>query len=224
MEFEVRYFAAVRERLGTQRETFSVEGRDALPLDEVWSLLESRHPELKRIRRHIRLSVNLDFADDDVEIRDGDELGLIPPVAGGSDAPSVSLLSSEALESASVVDRVRRDSAGAIVTFEGVVRDHARGRDVVSLEYEVYPEMASEKLQQVIDEVEARWTDARCALQHRHGKLAVGDVAVVIAVSSPHRATAFEACSHAIDRIKEIVPIWKREFGPDGASWVGMGS
>jgi molybdopterin synthase catalytic subunit len=84
--------------------------------------------------------------------------------------------------------------------------------------------MAQAKLEQVVQEVEARWEGSRCAIVHRFGVLSVGEDAVVIAVSHPHRAAAFEGCRHAIERIKEVVPIWKKEVGPDGASWVGLGS
>ena len=154
-------------------------------------------------------------------MQDGAEVGLIPPVAGG--APRVGL-GEDVLDAAAVARTVSRAEAGAVVVFEGVVRNHAQGRAVSYLEYEVYPEMALAKLRQVIAEVESEFPECACAIHHRFGRLEVGECAVVIAVSSAHRAPAFAACARAIDRIKEIVPIWKREVGPDGESWVGMGS
>jgi molybdopterin synthase catalytic subunit len=119
---------------------------------------------------------------------------------------------------------VSTPSAGAVVTFEGVVRDHSRdlsgqARSVDYLEYEAYRPMAQREMERVIAEVEERW-DVACAASHRVGKLAVGETAVVIAVASSHRSEAFEACRYAIDRIKEIVPIWKKEVAQDGFWWV----
>jgi molybdopterin synthase catalytic subunit len=116
---------------------------------------------------------------------------------------------------------VRRAGSGGIVLFIGCVRDNAEGHEVVRLEYEAYVPMAEEKLQQVIDEACERWPVQAMAIQHRLGRLEIGEDAVVIAVACPHRAEAFEACHYAIDRIKEIVPIWKKEYSPSGAVWVG---
>lgn len=116
---------------------------------------------------------------------------------------------------------VRRNNSGGIALFVGCVRDHSEGHDVTRLEYEAYVPMAKEKLQQVIDEARERWPIQSMAIQHRLGRLEIGEDAVVIAVSCAHRAEAFDACRYAIDRIKEIVPIWKKEFSDGGAVWVG---
>lgn len=115
---------------------------------------------------------------------------------------------------------VRRPGSGGIVTFIGSVRDVSAGKQVEHLEYEAYAPMALEKLRQIVREAEARWPVNAMAIQHRLGRLEIGEDAVVIAVACPHRHQAFEACRYAIDRIKEIVPIWKKEFDETGASWV----
>ena len=133
-------------------------------------------------------------------------------------------LSSEPLDMQELVGRVRRDEHGAVATFLGVVRNRSRGRDVSFLEYEAYESMALAKLEQIADEVSERWPGCRIVVTHRVGRLEVGDAAVAIAASAPHRKEAFRACEYMIDRIKEIVPIWKKEVGPDGSEWVGMGS
>lgn len=109
---------------------------------------------------------------------------------------------------------------GAIVNFVGVVRDHSRGQKVIELEYFAYQGMAEKKLRQIGDEIKKNWGLDAVAIVHRVGRLQIGDNAVVIAVASPHRAEAFEACKYAIDRIKQIVPIWKKEYGEGGAEWV----
>jgi molybdopterin synthase catalytic subunit len=119
------------------------------------------------------------------------------------------------------VRAVRRPESGGLVTFVGMVRDHSDGKTVTHLEYEAYEPMALDKLQQVAHEAEERWPIQALAIQHRLGRLTVGDDAVVVAVACAHRGEAFAACQYVIDRLKEIVPIWKKEFGEDGEVWVG---
>jgi molybdopterin synthase catalytic subunit len=119
-----------------------------------------------------------------------------------------------------IVQGVWHAGAGGIVTFEGVVRDHARGKRVRSLEYDAYPEMAEQEMAKIAAEVERRWQTDRLALVHRIGKLEIGEVAVVVAVACAHRADAFEACRYAIDTLKASVPIWKKEIAEDGEEWV----
>ncbi len=116
---------------------------------------------------------------------------------------------------------VESPAAGAIVTFTGTVRDNARGRNVVALDYEAYAAAAEKMLAQIGDEIRERWGIDRVAIAHRTGYLTPGEASVVIAVASPHRGEAFAACAYAIERIKEIVPIWKKEHYTDGAIWVG---
>jgi molybdopterin synthase catalytic subunit len=111
--------------------------------------------------------------------------------------------------------------AGAIITFAGVVRDNARGRPVVALEYEAYAPVAERMLAQLADELAARWPVRRVAIWHRVGRLVVGETSVVIALSVPHRQAGFAACAYAIERLKEIVPIWKKEIYADGGTWIG---
>jgi molybdopterin synthase catalytic subunit len=129
-------------------------------------------------------------------------------------------LTPNALDERAVVACLEKDGAGAIVTFVGRVRAHSRGHDVTSLEYEAYPEMAQRVFVQIADECKRVAEGVDVAIHHRVGALAVGDVSVVIAVSAPHRAQAFDACRYAIDRLKQIAPIWKKEHSPDGAVWV----
>src|SRR5438067_1046434 len=118
-------------------------------------------------------------------------------------------------------DAVRTDADGAVIVFRGVARRYSRGRDVVHLEYEAYPEMAEKVMAQIADDMKARWPVSGVAIVHRTGVLAIGQASVVIAVSAPHRGAAFEATQYAIDRLKEIVPIWKKEIWSDGSQWVG---
>jgi molybdopterin synthase catalytic subunit len=119
-----------------------------------------------------------------------------------------------------LVQHVRKNSNGAVVTFLGVVREFSRGRHVLYLEYEAYREMAVRKMQQVTEEVREKWAIDDIAMVHRVGHLEVGERSVAIAVAAPHRKAAFEACEYAIDRLKEIVPIWKKEVWEGGESWI----
>jgi len=118
-------------------------------------------------------------------------------------------------------DDVRTDADGAVIVFRGVARRHSRGRDVVHLEYEAYPEMAEKVMAQIGDEITARWPISRVAIVHRTGVLEIGQASVVIAISAPHRGEAFAAAEYAIDRLKHIVPIWKKEVWSDGSQWIG---
>jgi molybdopterin synthase catalytic subunit len=129
-------------------------------------------------------------------------------------------ITEQAISVDEVVARLADPANGAVVTFIGVVRGVTEGRETLYLEYEAYPEMAEKVLQQIADEIRARWTDIReVAIVHRVGRLEIGETAVVIALSASHRAQTFDALRYAIDRIKDIAPIWKKEFWADGAEW-----
>jgi molybdopterin synthase catalytic subunit len=130
----------------------------------------------------------------------------------------------EVIDYAALAERVRSDSAGGVVLFLGTVRDVTEGRRTASLDYEAYPEMAERKMREIVAEARGRWPIVECAIVHRVGHLELGEASVAIAVSCPHREQAFEACRYLIDRVKEVVPIWKCENWADGTSeWVHPG-
>lgn len=129
-------------------------------------------------------------------------------------------LTREPIDHATLTDAVRRPGCGAVVTFLGTVRDLTGDEVTVALEYEAYPPMAERQMDGIETDVRARWAVGEVALVHRLGRLEVGEISVAVAVSAPHRADAFNACRHAIDRLKEVVPIWKRDLGPGKAEWV----
>jgi len=224
---EIRYFAAVRERLGCDRESVELGGgEDPSNVGEVWRELVGRHPSLQGLREHVRIAKNGEFTDDAEAVEPGDEIAIIPPVSGGScEARQLRRFSvaREPLDRDEVREVVARDRAGAVVVFEGTVRDHTDDHRVERLQYECYEEMAVSKLEEIGEEACNRPADLSMAIHHRTGSLEVGEVAVVVAASSPHRGPAFDACRYAIDRLKEVVPIWKKEVGPGGESWVGWG-
>lgn len=115
---------------------------------------------------------------------------------------------------------VRKPHHGAVLTFAGTVRDNTDGQRTLRLEYEAYAEMAEKKMREVGAEIREKWGIEDVAMLHRVGVLEIGEISILIAVATPHRKAAFEACSYAIDRVKQVVPVWKKEIGEDGAEWV----
>ena len=214
----VLYFAVARERVGLQRET--IEIGDGARVRDVLDLLAQRHPALASLRPHLRVAVDQEFAYEDSEVGDGAEVALIPPVSGGSGAFRVT---DQPLSLDEVVRAVSGPGLGGIVTFTGAVRDQTKGRQVLRLEYEAYAPMAERKLAEIGAEALEQWPGSRLAITHRVGVLMPGEWAVVIAAAAPHRDAAFQVCRHAIERLKQEVPIWKKEFFADGVVWVGMG-
>lgn len=222
MRVTVLYFAVFRERLGIDEESLELPAGSRV--GDAIVALAAKHEPIATLRTKFRVAVNQDFADDDHALADGDELALIPPVAGGSDEHGcyIALLDTP-LSLDRVVRAVSGPGMGGIVTFTGMVRDHARGKTVVRLDYSAYAGMALKEMTRIVQSIESAIPSARVAVEHRVGSLAVGDLAVVIAAGAPHRAEAFDACRQMIERLKESVPIWKKEFGDDGSTWVGLG-
>jgi molybdopterin synthase catalytic subunit len=129
-------------------------------------------------------------------------------------------ITNEPIDATALVEAVRTDEAGAVAVFYGVVRNHNCGRRVLYLEYDAYPPMAEKKMREIAAEVRQRWPVTGIAMRHRIGRLEIGEASVVIAVASAHRADAIAACHYAIDRLKEIVPIWKKEVFEGGEEWL----
>jgi molybdopterin synthase catalytic subunit len=218
----VRYFAAARELAGRSDEAIALPQGDPT-IGDASALLAARHVALAPYLSRMRFAVNGEFAALSTRVHDGDELVLVPPVAGGSDSVSLVAIRDTPLSIDEVVAAVRHRGAGGICVFLGIVRDHAEGKPVARLEYEAYVELATKETRAIADAIVREHPDVRLALVHRVGSLEVADVAVIAAASAPHRADAFAACRALIDRVKETVPIWKKEWGPDGhAHWVNL--
>jgi len=219
MKARVRFFARHAEVAGT-RET-EVELGESLSAGDAFRLLCRRFPELADHADSLMYAVNAEYVPPDHPLQAGDELALIPPVSGGSRAgpkPVEGLfeVTAEPLDTQRLVDHVRKDESGAVAVFLGVVRDNNLGHRVLYLEYDAYPEMATRVMRQIAEEAMERWPLSDVAMQHRTGHLEIGETSLLIAVSSPHRREAFEACSHLVDRFKEAVPIWKKEVWEGG--------
>jgi molybdopterin synthase catalytic subunit len=214
-----RLFARLREQAGTDDE--NVELQAGSTVSDVYEALRRAHPALESNRNAVRAALNQEFADWDAVVADRDEVAFIPPVSGGAHGAGVLFeLTARPLDARRMETAVAHKGAGAICTFTGVVRDSSRGRSVTHLDYEAYGEMATAQMRKIADEIGERWPEARVAMAHRTGRLEVGEPSVVVSVSSPHRAEAIAACKWGIDRLKETVPVWKKEHATDGTYWI----
>ncbi len=242
MLVHVKFFAIFREMVGVKSEPKDIAANTTV--EQLWNDYAARSPRIGTIRA--AYAVNQKLVQGDCLLHDGDEVGFLPPVSGGAGhenarqapkprkqnksqtkiAPSHSPTRKDAfvtrkpLTASALVKRIEFPGAGAILTFAGVVRDNAYGKQVDHLEYEAYPEMAEQALRDIIAEIHARWADVRVAIAHRIGKLAIGEVSLIIAVAAPHRPECYAASRYAIERVKALVPVWKKEFATDGAHWV----
>lgn len=220
MRVKVEYYAAAKALVGIADETLA-ELPGGLTVDSFREVLVRHRPVLGPHLAKLRLAVNDAFAEETLVLRDGDVVGVLPPLAGGSGGRvGVCEVSSEILSVDRVLDSVRHPGAGGIALFVGVVRDNNEDKAINALTYEAHPRMALTELRQVLETIAESMPNVRVAAAHRVGALALGDAAVIVAASAPHRDEAFEACRAAIDAIKEHVPIWKHEFGPEGDAWV----
>jgi MoaE-MoaD fusion protein len=210
MPVTVRLFAGLRERAGWSRR--ELDGLERVA--DVWPALE-----LGEEPGGLLYAVNREYAEPERELRDGDEVALIPPVSGGTFRVTEEPLSLDA-----AVAEVADERAGGIATFTGTVRRHSRGREVLYLEYEAYAEMAEDVMSQLAAELDETHDLCAIAIHHRVGRVEIGEPSVVIAVSAPHRQDALAACREAIDRLKETVPLWKKEVYEGGEEWLGRGS
>ncbi len=238
MRVHVKFFAIFRERVGVKEE--SIEIAEGTTAEALWKQYAARSPQLDRVRA--AYAVNQKLAKPNQMLQDGDEVGFLPPVSGGAKTlkrtnarqtqkprrrkiradsrEKDALITPKSIDLNALVARVTFPGAGAILIFSGVVRDNAHGKLVSHLEYEAYPGMAEQTLLDIIAEIHERWADTRVAMAHRIGKLKIGEASLIIAVASPHRPEAYAASRYAIERVKAILPVWKKEFASDGDHWV----
>lgn len=228
MKVRILLFARLRDLLGT--DSVELDSSDIESVGDAYRILRARHPELEAFSRSLLVAVNQEFADWDTPVREGDELALFPPVSGGQTpadagypvdaAGDVYQIVRESIRTQGLASQLIRDQDGAAVTFFGIVRNNTRGRRTTHLYYEAYEPMALRKMREIGESLRQRWQIGRVGMVHRLGRLEIGEVSVAIVITSPHRGVAFESCRYAIDRLKQTVPIWKKEFFEDGEVWV----
>ena len=218
MNVRVRLFASAREAAGVGHLVLDLP--DGRAVRDAIAAITALHPPVSDIRQMV-IARNREYVGLDEPLADGDELALIPPVSGGAVSSSERILVSAApLSMDTAIDAVRGPDVGGIVVFLGTVRDASRGKRVRHLEYEAYAEMAEAKMRQIADRLERAHAPLRIAMHHRVGDLAIGDIAVVVVAAAPHRDAAFVAARAAIDELKQVVQIWKKEYTDDGAVWI----
>ena len=214
LKIKARFFGLYSELVGSSQVDLEIE--DKISLAELKQKLFVFFPQLTAYNDNLLLAVNSEYGTAEQQLKDGDEIAVLPPLSGGDDIE----ITAAPISTESVAEKVKQDCYGALVTFTGMVRDNSEGYKVLFMEYEAFQEMAYNKLAEIAEEVRVRWQPLDIAISHRVGRLEVGEVALAIAVASPHRKEAFAACQYAVDRIKEIVPIWKKEIREDGGVWV----
>jgi len=201
MMVSVRLFAGLRERAGS--DLMEVELPDGAVVSDLLAAMDLAP-------RSCVVAINREYADERSEVRAGDEVALVPPVSGGAGVVRSVRVTGEALDLAAVADAVRDPAAGAVVLFEGVTRE------VPQLDYEAYAEMAEPKLRAIGEEVAAAYGLSAVALEHRTGRVSLGEPSVIVAASAPHRGEAFNGARALIDRVKAEAPIWKVEVDAAG--------
>jgi molybdopterin synthase catalytic subunit/molybdopterin converting factor small subunit len=215
MRVTVLFFGVLKEILSSESQTLDLP--PGATVDAVLGHYRDLLPQQPRLWSSLAVAVNQSYAPSGCLLRDGDEVALLPPVSGGS-SPVIALVN-EPIDSASLVRNIKQGEDGAVVVFDGIVRNHTRGRRTLCLVYEAYQDMALRQMQALAQEAMATHGVRQVAMVHRLGRLEVGETSVLIAVSSAHRAQAFEACRFLIDTLKKTVPIWKKEHFEDGAVW-----
>jgi molybdopterin converting factor subunit 1 len=216
MQVRVLFFGVLKDLLSSSGEAVMLpEGATVAELTErlqngaahpVWSALA--------------VAVNREYATRSAVLRDGDEVALLPPVSGGAqDAKPIVALTREPIDRDALVAKLKQPTDGAVVVFDGIVRDNTRGRKTLYLDYEAYEDMALGEMRKLAREAAEKFAIDRVGIVHRLGKLEIGESSIVIVVTSAHRAAAFDACRWLIDTLKRTVPIWKKEHFVDGAVW-----
>jgi molybdopterin converting factor subunit 1 len=220
MRVRVLYFGMLREFAGTS--AVDLEVSDGAIVRDVLELCEKEIPKLKEMLPSIACAVNHQYAKPEDPLSEGDEVALLPPVSGGkavSSSGRFARIVRERIDRDAILSGLKRGEDGAILTFDGVVRNHTRGRKTLYLDYESYEDMALELMESLAARAVEQFQVRDVAIVHRLGRLKIGETSVLIAVASAHRGAAFEACRWLIDTLKRKVPIWKKEYFEDGAVW-----
>jgi molybdopterin synthase catalytic subunit len=216
MKVNVLFFGITHDLTGCAQEQVDLpEGEN---LEGLRRHYEARFPSLLSVGGSLLLAVNQEIAKGSTPLRDGDEVAFMPPVSGGTGGDFYRITRSP-ISASDLATQLRAPEDGAVVVFEGIVRNHSRGRATLYLEYEAYEPMAIRKMEGLGSEAKQKFPIDGIGMIHRLGRLEIGEVSVAIIVTAGHRRPAFEACQFAIDRLKQIVPIWKKEYFADGAVW-----
>jgi molybdopterin converting factor subunit 1 len=220
----VLFFGQLKDIVGLAAE--DAELSEGARVEDLFERYGRRFPKLVDFRASIAASVNQEYAGWRASLANGDEVAFLPPVSGGQDggqraavADDIYKLVRQPIDAREIAESVKAPEDGAVVVFDGFVRNSFKGKRTEYLEYEAYEPMAYAKMREIGAQIRARFPIHRLAIFHRLGRLEIGETSVLIAVSSAHRREAFEACQFAIDALKRAVPIWKKEYFVGGAVW-----
>ena len=214
MRVQVLFFGQLKDLTGRSAETLPLG--DRATLRDLLQHYSEKYPSILKLSPSLALSINQEYAAQDAPLHDGDEVALLPPVSGGFDRANIVRTK---IDGPAIVSSMERPEDGAIVIFDGIVRNNSRGRKTLYLDYEAYEEMALKQMDELIAEALTKFAVRDARIVHRLGRLEIGESSVFIAVASAHRAAAFDACRWLIDTLKKTVPIWKKEYFEDGAVW-----
>ncbi|HSY59100.1 MAG TPA: molybdenum cofactor biosynthesis protein MoaE, partial [Terriglobales bacterium] len=213
-------FGQLKDIVGLSQD--DAELSDGARVEDLFERYGRQFPKLAEFRPSIAASVNQEYAGWRAPLSSGDEVAFLPPVSGGEQtaiAEDVFRLTREPIRAQELAESLKAPEDGALVVFDGFVRNNFRGKKTLYLEYEAYESMAYAKMREIGAQIREKFSVHRVAIVHRLGRIEIGETSVWIAVSSPHRAAAFDACRFAIDTLKRSVPIWKKEYFVGGAVW-----
>ncbi len=216
MKVNVLFFGITHDLTGFAQE--QVELPEGENLEGLRRLYETRFPRLLSAGGSLLVAVNQEIAKGSVPLRDGDEVAFMPPVSGGAGGDFFRI-TRDPICASDLAKQLRAAKDGAVVVFEGIVRNHSQGCATLFLEYEAYEPLAIRKMQELGSEAKQKFAIDGIGMIHRLGRLEIGETSVAIIVTAEHRRAAFEACQYAIDRLKQVVPVWKKEYFADGAVW-----
>jgi molybdopterin converting factor subunit 1 len=220
MFVRVLFFGQLKEIVGISQE--EAELSEGARVEDLFERYGRRFPKLIEFRPSVAASVNQEYSDWRASLTNGDEVAFLPPVSGGEQATvkeDFIQIVREPIRSHEIAESLKAPEDGALVVFDGFVRNSFKGQSTLYLEYEAYETMAYTKMREIGMQIRAKFSIRRFAMVHRLGRLEIGETSVLIAVSSAHRAAAFDACRYAIDTLKRSVPIWKKEYFVGGAVW-----
>jgi MoaE-MoaD fusion protein len=220
MRIHVLFFGQLKEIVGVAED--DAELSDGARVEDLFERYGRRFPKLAEFRNSIATSVNQEYAGWRATLAGGDEVAFLPPVSGGQQpvvADDIFELVRTPIQPRELVESLKAPEDGAVVVFDGFVRNNFKGQRTLYLEYEAYEVMALAKMREIGAQIRAQFSIRRVAIIHRLGRLEIGETSVLIVVSSAHRSAAFDACRFAIDTLKRSVPIWKKEFFAGGAVW-----
>jgi MoaE-MoaD fusion protein len=231
MRVKVLFFGMLKDIVGSAEEQLNVS--EGAQLETIFDHYAGRFPRLREMASSIVLARNHEFSPVSAGVSEGDEVAFLPPVSGGSAATEQQYtheiqdsaghffaLTRQPVDTRAIITRLTKGEDGAVITFEGVVRNNSKGRRTLYLDYECYEPMAIKTLAEIGRAISGEHAISRIAMVHRLGRMEIGETSVAVIVTAPHRKAAFDAAFEGINRLKRLVPIWKKEYFEDGEVWV----